>query len=164
MAATYEPIATTTLGSAQGSVTFSNISQDFTDLILIINAGNASGAERDCLMRFNSDTGSNYSATYLYGTGSSAATGRNVNTTQGSAGYPLRPTLISTLITQIQNYSNTTTYKTWLSRGNGADSMVHSMVSLWRSTSAITSLEVFPSSAANFLSGSTFTLYGIKAA
>lgn len=161
---TYTPIASVTLSSAQSSVTFSGIPQTYTDLILVINAGNASGSEQDCLLRFNSDAGSNYSATYLYGDGASAISGRNTNVTTGSAGYPLRPTLISTLITQIQNYSNTTTYKTWLSRGNGANNVVHTMASLWRSTSAITSIQIYPSNSANFLSGSTFNLYGISSA
>ena len=95
---TYTPIATNTLGSAQASVTFSSISGSYTDLVLIINAGTSDASEQDCLIRVNGDTGSNYSATYMYGTGSSAASGRNANQTESTAGYPIRPTLISTLI------------------------------------------------------------------
>ena len=34
-AATYEPIATTTLGSAASTITFSSISGSYTDLILV---------------------------------------------------------------------------------------------------------------------------------
>jgi hypothetical protein len=36
MAITYEPIATTTLGSAAASVTFSSISGSYTDLVLVV--------------------------------------------------------------------------------------------------------------------------------
>jgi hypothetical protein len=163
MPKTYEPIATTTLGSATASVTFSSIPGTYTDLVLVINSGSSSG-EQDCIMRFNSDSGSNYSSTYLIGNGSSASSSRNTNATAGSAGYPLRPSLIATFITQIQNYSNTTTNKTWLTRSGAADAMTFTMASLWRNTSAINSIYLAPSSGVNFLANSTFTIYGIKAA
>ena len=42
MTATYEKIATTTLGSAATSVTFSSISGSYTDLVLF-STGNISG-------------------------------------------------------------------------------------------------------------------------
>ena len=66
-------------------------------------------------------------------------------------------------IVQFQNYSNTTTYKTVLSRGNNASNLVEAFVGLWRSTSAITAIDIKTQSG-NFSIGSTFTLYGIKAA
>jgi hypothetical protein len=160
---TYEAIATQTLGSAAASVTFSSIPGTYTDLVLVINTGTSSG-EQDCIMRFNSDSGSNYSSTYIIGNGSSASSGRNTNATAGSAGYPLRPSLISTLITQIQNYSNTTTNKTWITRSGAADASAFAMVSLWRNTGAINNIYLAPSNGVNFLASSTFSLYGIKAA
>ena len=71
MTATYDCIATTTLSSAQSSVTFSSISGSYTDLIIISDAILASG--NDALgLRFNSDSGSNYSYTFMYGNGTSA--------------------------------------------------------------------------------------------
>ena len=161
---TYEPIATTTLGSSTATVTFSSIPSTYTDIVLIINAGCSGAAEQDCLIRVNGDSGGNYSATYLYGTGSSALSGRNATQTESTAGYPIRPTLISTLILQFPNYSNTTTYKNWLGRANSADSMVYSHISLWRNTNAINTILLYPSNTVNFLAGSTFTLYGITAA
>lgn len=163
MPATYEPIATTTLGSDQSSLTFSSISSSYTDLVLIINGSFTSG-ENSYGMRVNGDTGGNYSSTALYGTGSSATSLGNSNTSRmylGRAG-----TSNSTSIIQILNYSNTTTYKTVISRGNSS-SIVMATVSLWRSTSAINSLTIseFDFPAGTILaSGSTFTLYGIKAA
>jgi hypothetical protein len=65
------------------------------------------------------------------------------------------------------NYSNSTTYKTVLGRSNRASSDTAADVGLWRSTSAITRIDLamggsFPTN--NFASGSTFTLYGIAAA
>ena len=64
------------------------------------------------------------------------------------------------------NYSNTTTNKTVLARGNRASSGVVAQVGMWGNTSAITSITIdnVDSASANFVAGSTFTLYGIKAA
>jgi anti-sigma-K factor RskA len=61
------------------------------------------------------------------------------------------------------NYANTTIYKTSIARSNNASTGVDSMVSVWRSTNAVTSVKVYPASG-NMASGSTFTLYGIAAA
>ena len=161
MTATYEKIATTTLGSAQASVTFSSISGAYTDLVLIIN-GTMSTSENSLGMRFNGDTGTNYSTTALYGTGSSAA---SLAFTAGVEMYVGRSSSAnnSTSIIQIQNYSNTTTYKTVLSRGD-SPAIVMAQVNLWRNTAAVTTILVKGfNDFANFSSGSTFTLYGIKA-
>ena len=62
------------------------------------------------------------------------------------------------------NYSNTTTYKTVLTRANIASADVEAVVGLWRSTSAVNQLDVKQGGAVTFSVGSTFTLYGIKAA
>ena len=70
MAITYEPIATTTLGSAQASVSFSSFS-GYTDLVLVCVATTASD-DQFLSVQFNGDTGSNYSNTYMTGNGSTA--------------------------------------------------------------------------------------------
>jgi hypothetical protein len=69
------------------------------------------------------------------------------------------------------DYSNSTTYKTWLSRANRASSALDyqgtdAVVGLWRSTAAITSITVKNRRGGvdyNFASGSNFKLYGIQA-
>ena len=166
-AQTYEPIATTTLGSATGTVTFSSIAGTYTDLVLICNIAQAAG-NNSLRIRYNSDTGTNYSRTYLLGNGSTASSGR---TSSDVSGYLSETTGSTTLelavVAHIMNYSNTTTYKTHISRSNRASSSVDATVGLWRSTSAITRIDLamggsFPAN--NFATGSTFTLYGIKAA
>lgn len=166
MASTYEPIATTTLGSNTASVEFTGISQAYTDLILVCNAKNQGGANYNLYGQVGNgsfDTGSNYSATYLGGQGSSAYSGRDTSATQ------MRLSLFSNSnftahIIQFQNYSNSSTYKTVLSRGADANGNVMAIVNLWRSTSAINRIKLFAELSADFSSGSTFTLYGIKAA
>jgi len=164
MPITYEPIATTTLGSAAATVTFSGISGSYTDLVLIINGKWTGSGPSSFGLRFNSDSGSNYSITRLLGDGSSASSNRTNNTTTTSGGQ-LDATNFNPNITHIMNYSNSTTYKTILWRGNIPSTQVEAAVSLWRNTSAITSISAgYFDVSANWETGSTFTLYGIKSA
>jgi hypothetical protein len=65
-------------------------------------------------------------------------------------------------ITHFMNYSNTTTYKTALTRSNSPYG-TEAAVNLWRNTSAITSITLFIQSS-TLNAGTTFTLYGIAAA
>lgn len=163
---TYTPIATTTLGSAQGSVSFSSISSSYTDLILVCSFKNSSTGDA-LMLRMNSDTGSNYSDTRLGGQGSVAGSGRSSNQSEMRVdGYSVGPTVTNnqTLILQFQNYANTSTYKTVLGRFSDAAGDVGAMVGLWRSTSAINQIALFNIVGADIAAGSTFTLYGITAA
>ena len=163
MPATYEPIATTTLASAVASFTFSSIPSTYTDLVLIcspiITAGPAS-----VRIRFNGDSATNYSFTYLIGNGTSASSGRNTSATSGSIGFNAATSNPYPIIASVQNYSNTTTFKTCLSRSSAPAAEVAAYVNLYRSTSAITSLFLGLSVGTTFAVGTTFTLYGIKAA
>lgn len=165
MPTTYEPIATQTGNSSAISLTFSSIPQTYTDLVIVANSGTVSAG--NIQLQFNGDTGSNYTANILYATGSgSGASGRYENLTQAymGAGAISSPTTITTLATaNIMNYTNTTTFKSVISRYGNAAGELNSFVSLWRNTAAITSI-VLSSYSSAYLTGSTFTLYGIKAA
>lgn len=163
MASTYTPIATTTLGSAANSVSFTGIDQSYTDLILVADA--ATNIAVACYIQLGNgsiDTGTNYSMTYLYGNGSAASSGRESNATKI---FVLDcSTSQSNTIIHLQNYKNASVYKTVISRGNAAAVAASAQVGLWRSTSAINQIKLFADSARTFNAGSTFTLYGIKAA
>lgn len=161
---TYEAIATQTLGSATNTVTFSSIPSTYTDLVLIANTIIASvSGFPECSLRFNSDTGTNYSNTYLLGTGSSAASGRGTSYTYADCGYlAANSSNPNTRIINIMNYSNTTTNKTVISRGSSVNGgQVIAYVNLWRNTAAINSITIFTQSD-NYTAGSTFSLYGIQ--
>ena len=160
MAVTYTPIATQTLGSAAASVTFSSIAGTYTDLIVVVNAG-AAGVTDMC-MRFNADTGTNYSRTQLRGTGSAADSERNSSTSRIVIGS-IYTGITTTAIINIQNYSNSTTNKTAVSRIGQAGGYVIASVGLWRNTAAITEV-LINGDGTNLSAGSVFTLYGIKAA
>jgi hypothetical protein len=157
MPSTYEPIATQTLGSATSTITFSSIPSTYTDLVLVIDGTMATAGGNQ--IRVNGDTATNYSTTVLYGDGS-AAYSFGVNNNNNAASLYMNTAQSNALI-HFMNYSNTTTYKTILSRSN-SNEFVSARVALWRSTAAINSITIL--SANNYNTGSTFTLYGIKAA
>jgi hypothetical protein len=166
--ATYEPLATTTLGTAAASITFSSISSSYTDLRVIWTAS-AAGSEFPTL-RFNGDTGTNYSSTRLYGNGTSAASARSSTQTEIAIASDIAmPTSSSTfcLITiDIFSYAGSTN-KTCLSvysnDRNGSGEVARN-VGLWRTTSAINSITLKTRDGTNMAIGTTATLYGIARA
>jgi hypothetical protein len=154
---TYIALATTTLGSAASSVTFSSIPATYKDLVLIVNARNSS-VDAGIRVRFNSDAASNYSFVTMRGNGSTATSsssttdfvpGVDAFTAQGSMG-----------VYQIMDYSATDKHKTVLVRGGYAADDTKAAAVRWANTSAITSIG-FTMASGNFTSGSTFSLYGV---
>jgi len=160
---TYTPIATTTASGSTSSITFNSFT-GYTDLVLVFegNSTNAGSSANSLRIRVNSDTGSNYSGTYLSGNGSSAASGRTSNATNWDAINIAQASVRGMAKMYFMNYSNSTTYKTMLSHSSVAAVDALPAVNLWRNTNAITAIELFITG--NFSSGSTFTLYGIAAA
>jgi len=161
---TYTPIATATLSSA-GYFSFSSIPSTYTDLVLVLNAG-FTLATADVIVQFNSDTGSNYSQTYMRGNGSTAISGRVSSNTLiylDYSGGSVANTINRVYTAHIMNYSNTTTYKSLFFGANSATDWREQHVGLWRSTSAINSILV-ATNGGNMVAGSTATLYGITAA
>ena len=159
MPSTYTPIATQTTSGSVSSVSFTSIPSTYTDLICVIN-GSFSSAQ-GTYVRYNNDSGSNYSSTYIFGNGSTASSNRASNDVWTALGY--LGTDQSNSIFSVLNYANTTTYKTGIGRGNTAGTLTFATVGLWRSTAAINRIDISPTSG-TITSGSTFTLYGIKAA
>ena len=162
---TYTPIVTTTLGSATSSYTLTSISGAYTDLILV--ATFVPGATNFDFQVGNgsADTNTNYSSTRLWGNGTSAGSDRQLNNATGMMGNVTNPTTVPIhVITQFNNYSNTTTNKTALSRYGISDSYTFRISGQWRSTSAINTIRIHSTSGQNIPSGCTFTLYGLAAA
>ncbi len=164
MPATYEPIATTTLGSPAATITFSSIPATYTDLRLTVFI-----QDRAPNVRFNSDSTSKYSQTFLSGNGSSA-TSERLNDTEAVGDWYLyyNPTLVSgntfVFVTlDIFNYAGST-FKTGLStttNDNNGTGHTNLITSLYQSTAAISSIRI-GKSGANMVAGTTATLYGIK--
>jgi hypothetical protein len=168
---TYTPIASQTLGSAAASVTFSSIPQGYTDLVLVSRMGNSNAATGfGSGLTLNNDavaTGK-LSFTILYGNGSAAGSFRWTTSTSGNVTVPLgiEGTTLNAggmSVMQLMNYSNSTTFKTILTRGGAAGSDTLTYVSLWQDTSPINKITIYPNDATNtILSGSTFSIYGIQ--
>jgi hypothetical protein len=160
MPSTYDKIIAYTAPSTQNSYTFTTIPSTYTDLV-IITAGTTS-AISGINLQFNSDTGSNYSRTALYGTGSAVGSVRSSNAVQIGTGTLSTGQGVSRI--NVINYSNSTTNKTTISRTDLPSDELSAIVGLWRNTAAINTIKVFADAGVNFNTGTTFTLYGIKAA
>lgn len=172
MAVTYDPIATTTLGSAASSITFSSIPSTYTDLRLVVFArSDAAATNRRLQLNFNNDSGTNYSYTYLDGDGASASSanatsGTTIDLPSSTFGASATANLFSFSTFDVFSYAGST-YKTLLmtnatDRNGGGN--VDVLVGLWRSTSAINRIDLTVSTGANFVANTSATLYGIKSA
>lgn len=153
---TYDLLDSVTLSSSAASVTFSSITQDYRDLIVISQPTHDSTGS-NFYARFNGDSGSNYSYVYMRGNGSTASSSNGSSQTEMSFG---RADGGAVNINQIMDYSATDKHKTVLERRNDPDDAVWAFAHRWASTSAITSIALTPYSG-NFDSGSTFYLYGV---
>lgn len=168
MPVTYEPIATTTLGSAAITITFSSVPSTYTDLVLILVAS-ASTNSRTVWLRFNSDSGTNYSTTQLYGSGTAAGSDstNNFSAINIAGAANMSSTIPHLYNINIFSYGGSTN-KTILSTKSGDNNgsgYVATNVGLWRNTSSITSITLQCGNGVDtFNVGTTATLYGIKAA
>lgn len=159
---TYESISSITLGADTTGVEFMSIPSNFTDLCLITSILGSTAAAIDVDFCFNGDTSSNYSWTTLYGTGSSVISSRVGGFSSIRLGYVAGNTGTARSVSQVDiiSYSNTNILKTVLVSHAAPNNFIQKQVGLWRNTSAISSLRVIGA----FRSGSTFSLYGIRAA
>jgi len=155
MSQDYIPLATVTLGSSTGTITFSSIPATYRDLILVCQYTNDSNP----VIRFNSDSGNNYAYVRMYGSGSSAASDSggseaSIAIATGSASTG------QTSVIQIMDYSATDKHKTVLIRNGLASTFVNASANRWANTAAITSV-LFTQG--TYGTGSTFSLYGVIA-
>jgi hypothetical protein len=167
MASTYTPIASITLGADAASATFTSIPQTYTDLVLVCltRSTRAANAGDSMRIRFNSDTGTNYSTTVLQGSADGAESTRFTSATFAYMRIPAATATANVFglsIWNIMNYANTTTNKTTLQKSTSVTDQVELDVSLWRNTAAITTIDISANNG-NLLLGSTFNLYGIQA-
>ena len=173
MPLTYEPIATSTVtGSTVASVTFSSIPSTYTDLVLVIQArGTFAQDGIDITFIFNGDNStSKYSHNWLTGNGTTASAGKLTNYSIGYfSSIPAANNtsgVFSANVHHIMSYANTTTFKTVFNRVSAPSNFAAASTGMWRSTDAIGSiqLQVSNGSQGYYVTGSTLTLYGVKAA
>jgi hypothetical protein len=168
MPSTYTLISSNVLGSSAASVTFSAIPSTYTDLVVRFSARGSVAAEQLTLaIRVNSDTGTNYSYTLLYGTGSAAGSLNNPNNDY-VAGLGNGNTSTSSTFSNGELYipSYTASQNKPMSvsqvyENNATSARIHGEAGLWRSTSAITAIS-FTATSGTISADSSFYLYGIK--
>lgn len=166
--ATYEPIATTTLSSGSGTIDFTSIPGTYTDLKLVLSALSTATTTR-VYCRVNSNTGSNYSLTLLTGSGAAASSFILSSQTFWNLTYSTANGVSTTnpdlLIFDFFSYAGSTNKTVLVSTANdnNGSGEVQRNVCLWAQTTAITSINLY-TSANQFATGTTATLYGIKAA
>ena len=175
MATTYTLIASNTLGSSAASVTFSAIPNTFTDLVLKFSVRSTGGSNTfdHINVTFNGDTASNYSRTYLNGNGAAAASGRSTSASlfgmlQAADGATATSNTFSNGELYIPSYTasqNKPVSQDSAQETNATTAYRVVNAGLWRNTSAITSIELAvggSGGSTDFVSGSSFFLYGIK--
>lgn len=158
MTVTYSTIQTYTIPSLTTTFTLSSIPSTYTDLVLVFAGGTA--APTGVYLRFNGDSGSNYSTTRMSGWGANINSARASNQSRVEIGGSWSTTNLMTL--NLQNYSSTSVNKSGICRTSDATDTVAAGSILWRNTAAINSI-AFSSDSTNFSVGTVITLYGIKA-
>jgi hypothetical protein len=157
---TYTALANITLGSSSSSLTFSSIPNTYRDLVLAINLVGSGGS--GFYIQFNTDTGNNYNYNYALGNGSTPSA--DVQSNIDSIRMGNLTTDVGTHLVNIMDYSATDKHKTVLVRSGAASGTgtvgTWMIANRWASTSAITSIKVFPLGA-TMNSGATLSLYGI---
>ena len=157
---TNDPIYSTTLTSSVPSVTLT-IPNGYTH-VRIMTSLKADGFV-NTYMRINGDSTGAYSWTRIYGAnGSVFGSGRATNSSEIFLGDVNTSSFTSDEI-YINNYLNTNFYKNVIISSDMPESAVQKSSGTWRNSSAVTSVTIYPSGA-NFVSGSTFKVYGILAA
>ena len=175
----FQAILSTVVGSDTSSVTLTSSGSseswtEFQDLLLISQVKSAHDAvQRGVFAKLNAD-GSNYSNQNLYAAGAhgsiSAATeredlaGARIDYAAGSASS-VNADYYGCAITTFGDI-NSGRYKTGQTVG-GADvngsGAVGQVVTTWRDTDAVTSIEIVDSGGTNIAAGSRFDLYGLRA-
>jgi hypothetical protein len=170
--ATYTLISSNVLSSSAASVTFSSIPATYTDLVMRLSLRCDPGYSTDVVpfgVRFNSDSATNYSNTALIGFGSGTASSRDSNANNGTVYYSMNGTnttanTFGSIEIYIPSYTvsqNKPFSAIGAQENNNATAYMAAHAELWRNTAAITSTTLTPNSG-NFLTGSSFYLYGIS--
>ena len=170
MAENYVLLQRIELNASAASITFSNIPQSgYTDLKIVVSARtDLAGAQDNGLITFNGSS-ANFSYIRLYGDGSGGVGANTASANNINIIYPGSTATANTFNNSelyIPNYTSSSN-KSWtvdsVQENNTTEAYAFLIAGLWSNTAAITSVGLAPRTAANFVSGSTFSLYGLAA-
>jgi hypothetical protein len=175
LAGNYDALSTVTVPSGGvSSITFAGIpTTGYTHLqIRALVRTNRTGTAGDSIVvRFNSDTGSNYSNHQLNSDGATvsaygASGSTSWNYVERAASNGMTSGIFGAVVIDILDYANTNKYKTGRELG-GVDANGSGIINLasggWRSTSAINAISLAAGAGTGFIEYSQFALYGVKA-
>jgi hypothetical protein len=168
----YTLITSQVLGSSAASVTFSSIPSTYKDLVLQCSVrSDRVNSQSQIQFRFNNDSSTLYSTTYINGdgvntpgtSGSTNATWLN-NPWAGDGANATANTFGSTEL-YLPNYTSTSSkpssfYGNQESNSTGATMLI--TAGLYRNTSAINQITIYPFGSTNWVTNSSFYLYGIN--
>jgi hypothetical protein len=168
---TYTLISSNVLASSAASVTFSSIPATYTDLVIRLSARTdvasvADGIKIEC----NSDTATNYSVRNLTADGATTSnfgfTNQvTANFTRSLNGNSVTANTFGSSEIYLPNYTSGGSVPI-SSFGTGENNATTAYMGigagLYRGSAAISTITITNSNNANFVSGSSFYLYGIK--
>ena len=159
----------TELNASAASVTFANIPQTgYTDLKIVMSVRTDFASTNDNIkLSFNGSTAS-FSARRIYGSGSAAASDTLTDNTSGIVcdGASATASTFSNAELYVPNYlggTNKSYSADSVAETNATTTYMYLVAGLWSNSAAISSMTFTPQGGTNFVSGSTFSLYGIAA-
>lgn len=158
-------IASVELASAAASINFTSIPQGYTDLKVVVSARLSSG-NGFMLLDFNGLSTANFSHKVLEGNGSSiySFTSGNTNYATGLVGGGDTANTFTNVEFYIPNYTgsnNKSVNIDGVTENNGTTAYADLVAMLWSNTAAISQFKLTTSSAVNFATNTTATIYGI---
>jgi hypothetical protein len=164
MATTYTLIDKTILTGTQASITFSSIPSTYTDLLLKTSArGNYVGVGNSQSISLNGSS-ANFTGIYLQGNGSSVTSGSSTQYVGDIVASSATASTFNNAEIYIPNYtsSNNKSISVDSVTETNATTIYATLVAvLWSNTAAINSITL-TDDAGNYVSGSSFYLYGIS--
>jgi len=171
-AADYELISTTVLGSSAASVTFSGLGTSAAaykhlQVRYVARDNRGISGPNNVTARLNGDSGSNYSHHRLYGDGSTVSSFASSSVTSFMAGAISSnndtANAFGATVLDILDFSSTSKNKTirLLAGVSSTGSAVQMSSGAWYSTAAVTEIQ-FNATSGSFVSGSRFSIYGLK--
>lgn len=162
-----QPIYTQTAPGNSSEITFNNIPQNFTDLLIVVSARAGIAALSDGIIaKFNGSV-SNFSFLSVEGNGSAASSGSSATTANiaRTNGSTATANSYASSVIYIPNYSRGNTKQitvSTVSETNATTTFMNFYSIFWNDRSPITSISFPQNSGTNYTSDSTFTIYGVS--
>jgi hypothetical protein len=169
----FDLLQTEILTGSQASVTFSDLNSTYgstyqhLQIRMVVRTDRATTSD-NIRARVNGDTGSNYAYHGLFANGStvgakSAGISQTVFDFDRAAAATASSGIFGAVVLDILDPFETSKYITFRTLGGVTTNTINLGSGLWMDTDAMSSFSILPGSGSNFVTGSRFSLYGLKA-